>query len=391
MLGGAALLTVLILAEVGLWVAQRAALSRRDPVGAARDDATRILCLGDSWTYGMESGDPRTKSYPARLQVVLNDAAGAGRFRVINRGRPGLTSRHMLTELSADLEAHKPSVVVAMVGPGNFFLPVGNQREGWSLGPLERSRVVAVIRLLLSPVGSRFAPPSPGGVKDRLAEAIMEREDEADPAPPAGVPSAPLRRAVALHREAGKWTAEAATLLRDLVAVHPGHVRAWRLLSLADLTLQPTVCALRYNLQQAKQACPTCPWVLRGLKILDLEVAWPGGSALQQDLANIVTRARLAGARTLLLNYPPTPGDPCSNLARQAVATAAASRGIPIIDMEAVLGTNTADLELRAPHWGEGHPNEKGYSYMAHAVLGKLKELGWIEARPGSANDRTTK
>src|SRR5262245_56564360 len=48
------------------------------------DDATRILALGDSCTWGWSVA--QDASYPVRLQQLLDERAGRGRYRVINAG-----------------------------------------------------------------------------------------------------------------------------------------------------------------------------------------------------------------------------------------------------------------------------------------------------------------
>lgn len=48
--------------------------------------AIRIVCAGDSLTYGHESSDPLTKSYPARMIELLGNG-----FEIVNAGHNGAT------------------------------------------------------------------------------------------------------------------------------------------------------------------------------------------------------------------------------------------------------------------------------------------------------------
>ncbi len=453
----AALLSTLALAEVGLRLARHMALQARN--GADGADATggqgvRILALGDSWTYGMESGDPARLSYPPRLQALLNEEAEAGSYSVINRGRPGLTSRHLAAALPSQLEEHKPGVLLVMVGPANFFQTVGASpdRGGW--GILERSLALATLRMWMSPAGSHFAPPSPAPVKDALARVVQEGPKEAEDRIPPGTPEAAstgcdgvredpglearldqamglpplemvralgdgirclrtlvhaaefclgrgkptrawhfaslaLRLAPADPRALVAWaravflrdkkpTEKVRATLRQVTEAHPRFTRAWRLLTLAELTLEPTLCSVRGNLQKAGRACPGCAWVKEASAILERDVARPGLRALKGDLEEIARHAELSAVNLLLLNFPPIDNDPCSALARQAVTKFAADNGLALLELDRVLGPFTAEGQTRPSHYGEAHPNAEGYQKIAKAVYKEMKRRGWL-------------
>lgn len=90
-----------------------------------------VLCIGDSFTYGMGASDP-AHSYPAQLEAKLRRELGDG-LRVANRGWPGRNSRECLEAIDAWLAETKPKYVCIAVGindtwrlPEEFRLPPAN-------------------------------------------------------------------------------------------------------------------------------------------------------------------------------------------------------------------------------------------------------------------------
>lgn len=101
----------LVALEVALQVIALVIWSRRSEAGA--DAPAAVLCVGDSFTYGLgATGDGG--SYPRQLEQLLT-AAGAARS-VVNGGWPGQTSREVLLRLPEQLQRHRPEVVCVLVG-----------------------------------------------------------------------------------------------------------------------------------------------------------------------------------------------------------------------------------------------------------------------------------
>ncbi len=109
----------------------------------------RILCLGDSCTYG--SGVLRRNSFPELLQARL----GAG-VDVVNAGVPGYTSYQAVTWLERDGWQLQPDIIVFALGFND-----GRSWDGWTdeehveqlreragslSGLFQRSRLLAVLR-----------------------------------------------------------------------------------------------------------------------------------------------------------------------------------------------------------------------------------------------------
>ena len=223
-----AAVTVVVLAEVGLRVAEWVLLSGRDDGPAAGSES--ILCVGDSWTYGVESEDPARHSYPAQLQRLVDQRVGKLRYRVINRGRPGLNSRLLRLRLPAQLKRFQPSVLVLLVGGTNFYnagqdLSAVVQAEvpAW-----RRLKVVRIWGVLASP---RQAPRQPlaqalkaGDVRTDLVTAVSrplvqgDFRDDAQGIPPAsetGCAAGTDELMASVHEAAIKGTAEVARVLEQ--------------------------------------------------------------------------------------------------------------------------------------------------------------------------------
>ena len=85
----------------------------RSARGTTPSGADAILCVGDSFTYGL-GATAGGGSYPRQLEAVLR---AEGRERtVINGGWPGQTSREILLKLPAQLARHRPGVVCILAG-----------------------------------------------------------------------------------------------------------------------------------------------------------------------------------------------------------------------------------------------------------------------------------
>ncbi len=80
----------------------------------ARDGAHTVLCVGDSFTYGLGAAS-REASYPARLAQRLEQAAPR-RYAVLNRGVPGASSADLLRRLDEHLRTHAPHTVCVLIG-----------------------------------------------------------------------------------------------------------------------------------------------------------------------------------------------------------------------------------------------------------------------------------
>lgn len=73
----------------------------------------RIVCLGDSWTFG--SGAAAGYSYPAQLQKLFNKE-NVIKYKVYNLGIPGNYSAKILRYLPGVFNKYKPNIVIIFTG-----------------------------------------------------------------------------------------------------------------------------------------------------------------------------------------------------------------------------------------------------------------------------------
>ena len=97
-----ALVALELVLQVGAFLLHRSAAA---PAGAGAD--VTVLCVGDSFTYGLGAADP-SQSYPS---VMARSPRLAG-VQVINLGWPGQDSGRVLARLPDQLATTRPSAAV---------------------------------------------------------------------------------------------------------------------------------------------------------------------------------------------------------------------------------------------------------------------------------------
>ncbi len=140
------LLITLVVAEAALQVA---ALLVRGREGGGKAGAHRVLCIGDSHTYGALV--PAEESYPGHLQRLLDEQA-PGAYAVVNLGIPGQSTTQVRNRLRAAIGSLRPELIVVWCGVNNAW----NRREStaatgslpWSLdGVLSHLRLYRLVRV----------------------------------------------------------------------------------------------------------------------------------------------------------------------------------------------------------------------------------------------------
>lgn len=153
-------------------VATRALGHRAEDLGGAA--GRRILCVGDSHTYG--TSVTRAESYPAQLEATLNRVDPEGRYRVVNRGVPGMNSTQLAGLLPLWLGQVEPDLAVVWIGANNGWNRArdpmrADAGEGGLLPDLlARSRLLRLVQTLRLDAAWRDSL----GDADALAARVFE-------------------------------------------------------------------------------------------------------------------------------------------------------------------------------------------------------------------------
>jgi len=82
----------------------------------------RILCIGDSSTYGLGASDKNKYSYPAQLNKILSKS-NKRKIQVFNKGLPGINSSQTLKILKENINKTTPDLILVCTGindPWNY-------------------------------------------------------------------------------------------------------------------------------------------------------------------------------------------------------------------------------------------------------------------------------
>jgi lysophospholipase L1-like esterase len=96
----------------------------REPESGFATADRRIVCLGDSNTYGLYLG--RDEAYPQRLEERWNAIDGSPPIEVLNLGYPGTNSSTLLRELPRILSSLQPDGVLILIGVNESFTMVAS-------------------------------------------------------------------------------------------------------------------------------------------------------------------------------------------------------------------------------------------------------------------------
>jgi hypothetical protein len=122
---------------------------------APAEGERRILCIGDSFTYG--SHLPPEEAYPGALQRMLDRVEGQP-WRVINLGYPGQNSAQVRLGLSRNIAIYEPEIVICWIGSNNTWSlaeahlwdqPHDEPRPAVAESLVDKSRALGFLRMAL--------------------------------------------------------------------------------------------------------------------------------------------------------------------------------------------------------------------------------------------------
>lgn len=99
----------------------------------------KILCLGDSSTYGLGASNRIKFSYSMQLQRILEEKSPGKKFKVINYGIPGLNSSQLLNRFRKVISEYEPNIVIVMIGINDpWNLEESNILKFYKESPLDK-------------------------------------------------------------------------------------------------------------------------------------------------------------------------------------------------------------------------------------------------------------
>lgn len=169
-----AALLPLVLAELSLRVSSRfyRAALLQSRAQSLDEGAARVLCVGDSNTFGVRVAAER--SYPGQLEALLNAGAARRRYQVVNRGVPGKNTAQILADLEAEIAEVEPRVLLVLAGINNSWNVAAAQR-GHEARWYDHLRLVKLARIALNDL--RAGERAASGAAAEPEIAAIERAD----------------------------------------------------------------------------------------------------------------------------------------------------------------------------------------------------------------------
>ncbi len=365
-------------------------------LGAARsaaDGAVRVLCIGDSFTFGV--GSSAGRSYPEQLKAILQRRLKQP-VDVVNDGVPSYNSSQVLRRLPHALARARPCVVVALVGLNNAWnttygpsgLPGESRLEGWRRW-LESFRLVRLVRqarvdpqvmypdeyLRLDAQGDDNEQGGPADVQwvrrgqialgQRRFEEAAKAFTQARAANPANA-DALVGFAAVLMMRGDVITRDAEQMLQEALRINP---RSWaaHLILAASFVRQgrqedawrefQAASALNQGFVRSLMPLAAGRDPAAALDYLD---RW-----LTQDVQAMAGQARAAGAAFVLMTYPASlRTQPFSDLLRRM----AAREALPFIDLDEAFRALPGDRRSTLIAGDGFHTNADGNALVADTV-----------------------
>ncbi|MBD3263960.1 MAG: hypothetical protein GF375_02515 [Candidatus Omnitrophica bacterium] len=266
------------------------------------NDTFNIICLGDSFTYGV--GVDRTDSYPNQLEKILNQKESGLRFRVINLAVPGANSSQHLKYLKQILKGSCGEAV-------DLIIVLTGANDSWNLADSNISKIIERKR-------NRDNNGRNGGAEEYTEEII------------------------------GKGTINYRLSLADKINIFLFKLRTYKMLKLIYLNIKGR------NISPEADRFEQIPaYEGRDVRVLK--------DLLRYNLSRIVETAKKYGKHIILHNYPR--GDLYGDNITEEVAE---HYKIPFVDNASVFNSLLKDKSFSDLFiYDNSHPNSYGYKIMA--------------------------
>ena len=423
------LITILLLFEVTLrafgYVYYSSRIKNEVP-SRNNDNATKVLCLGDSFTFGV--GAPKGHSYPEQLGKMLNENNSNHKFIVYTTGIPGSNSSQLLKHMEELIQKYNPNILVIMIGISNkdciqesnyFLFSSGIKAQIYKLDSfLSRVRSYKLLRIILRRMGEKILS------QRNIAKRVILTDDPkplslkrdklvSQPVASSEIHNKDIQPYLKLGREYldnGKVKL-AIEEFKKATNLNPYDERSYIELAHVyiycqhqyELAIEKLKKALRINpksivafkcLWEAYYGLGENELALKALKkYLYLEENSDSGFSqflltglpsrgddrtferlLRCDLDNIVKLARSRGSKLILQNYPAKGGSFNENYIIKEIAD---KYKIPFVDNTLIFEKLKRSENYKEQDYfaEDGHPNANGYRIIAENVYNVLQEM----------------
>ncbi|MDD5156277.1 MAG: GDSL-type esterase/lipase family protein, partial [Candidatus Omnitrophica bacterium] len=391
-------------------------------------DTVRVLCIGDSFTFG--AGAEKGRSYPEQLEILMRDKKMNDRFSVFNAGICGATSSLLVKNLEENLRRYSPDILIVLIGCNEtvdmflqetdyFRFKKGRSNRMRVLENFSDLRVAKLFKRGLEGLAVTIWKHRLGAQcnddKSRRASEQKHRQALSIDGQKTGEFYRLIRSGKGYLNEHSSDVTLAAEEYKKAIQIMPDNEEGYLCLAQTYLHLNKLDLALA-QLETAKRLNPHNQelfaqlWVLyyrmgkadlardaleRYLCLSPLEIrkylpllnnGFPPISdtetfekALFHNLKKIADEARRRKIKVVLMNYP--------GHEWPALEKFTGENGIPFIDQR----LSFKELELREGYQKndyfaeDGHCKNKGYAVMAENVFNLIKEMfdGTAEGRRG--------
>jgi len=380
--------------------------TKRENKAQDKNNSIKILCLGDSFTFG--SGAEPGYSYPEQLESLLNKNNPKSKFIVYNYvgtgSSPGLNSSQLLKILDRNIAKYQPQIIIVLIGMHNKWNLNGSNyflftAKGWKSrfyqldGLLTNLRTYKLLKITIGNLKDNFAGRSQFQEESResaenpeveahlnLAEKNLSHKEEV------ALAIEGYERVIELDSNNDEAYAKLGRIYENQKKYEMAIEELQKALEINPNNLFARNCLWNVYFKQGKNrlAIEEIKEILKidpqndGLRQItkfglppleEFEDEELHDKLLRYDLEGIVELAKAKGIIPILLSYPfINPGDKI----RMEVAN---RYKIPFVDIASVFKKMRLSENYKEDDYFSkcGHCNANGYKIMAEEIYGVLK------------------